>query len=109
LSAEIATNAVLVEQLVGIKLQGAIEMEERIAALVYQHDKDLYRGNGLPGLTTRMKSAEDKMSTIENEIVDLKDYNTNRENKLDTKMNIIIGSMISGLIAVVVDMVLKHK
>lgn len=33
---------------------------ESIAEIVARHEKDLYRGNGLPGLTTRMKQAEDR-------------------------------------------------
>lgn len=32
---------------------------ETLAELVYRHEKDLYRGNGLPGLCTRMKVVED--------------------------------------------------
>jgi hypothetical protein len=37
------------------------EGTESIAAIVRRHDKDLYRGNGKPGLTTRMAQQESAM------------------------------------------------
>ena len=35
------------------------ENESWLRRTVEQHDRDLYRGNGLPGITTRIKSLED--------------------------------------------------
>jgi len=33
--------------------------------MIHQHEKDLYRGNGKPGITTRLKTLEDSMERIE--------------------------------------------
>lgn len=65
-----------------------------IADLVEQHEKDLYRGNGLPGLTTRMKSVEDRVDKLEK-------FNDSRENRLDKKMNILITTVLGLLSALV--------
>lgn len=43
-----------------------------IVDLVMQHDKDLYRGNGLPGLTTRMKCVEDEQEVHTQQLKDIK-------------------------------------
>jgi hypothetical protein len=40
---------------------GVRELREQ----VQQHDKDLYRGNGQPGLTTRMAQAEGRITNVE--------------------------------------------
>jgi hypothetical protein len=39
-------------------------INEDMVALVRQHDKDLYRGNGKPGLTTRMEVVETKQENL---------------------------------------------
>lgn len=36
----------------------------KVEEMARQHDQDLYRGNGKPGLTTRMQRAEDSIETI---------------------------------------------
>ena len=35
---------------------------ERLCALVERHDKDIYRGNGKPGITTRMEKVEEAIA-----------------------------------------------
>lgn len=34
---------------------------DSISAMVRRHDRDLYRGNGKPGITTRLTQSEDAM------------------------------------------------
>jgi hypothetical protein len=37
---------------------------KRICDLVERHDKDIYRGNGKPGITTRMEKVEEALGSI---------------------------------------------
>ena len=53
-----------------------------------RHDRDLYRGNGLPGITSRVKTLEDGMEDIRGY---LKELRTQR----DTKMNLVLGGIIT--------------
>lgn len=69
------------------------------ADLVEQHDKDLYRGNGKPGLTTRMQITEDRVDT-------LYEYNKKRENQHDSKLNILIGAAFTALFGIVATLIL---
>lgn len=69
---------------------------ERIEHLVLQHDKDLYRGNGKPGLTTRMQQAEDCME-VQGERID----------KIDRKFWAIILLLLTLLGGVITDIVEK--
>jgi hypothetical protein len=39
-------------------------MDTEGSRMLHRHDQDLYRGNGLPGLTTRMAVAEDRIKTM---------------------------------------------
>jgi hypothetical protein len=70
-----------------------------IYALVDDHDKTLYRGNGLPGLTTRMKSSEDRLDTIE-------DYNEKKEQRHENKMNLLLATVFTVLGGVVLAIIL---
>lgn len=78
---------------------------ERIDALVFQHDKDLYRGNGKPGLTTRMQQAEDKMENIDTCIED----QSLRIDKIDKKFWAIILLLLTLLGGVIADIVEKTQ
>lgn len=41
---------------------------ETIPSMVLRHEKDLYRGNGKPGLCTRIQTEEDRMDATEKRI-----------------------------------------
>jgi hypothetical protein len=53
-----------------------------------RHEKDLYRGNGLPGITTRMANAEKSINALQDILHEMK---TQR----DTKMNLVLGGIIT--------------
>ena len=36
----------------------------RLEEITERHDKDLYRGNGKPGMTTRMEKVEEALTSI---------------------------------------------
>lgn len=40
--------------------------------MLEQHDKDLYRGNGKPGVTIRLEKNEDAIKKTEDEVVGVK-------------------------------------
>jgi hypothetical protein len=63
---------------------------EALSAKVEQHDKDLYRGNGLPGITVRMARVEDRVTVIEKHLED-------KATKADRKQNVILGAMLTTL------------
>lgn len=67
---------------------------ESISSMVMRHEKDLYRGNGKPGICTRMETGEDRMDGIES-----------RQDKIDTKFNAIIILLITILAGLVTSMV----
>ena len=70
-----------------------------LSDLIEQHDKDLYRGNGKPGLTTRMQIAEDRVDA-------LYEYNKKRENQHDSKLNILIGAAFTAIFGIVATLIL---
>jgi hypothetical protein len=55
-----------------------------------QHDKVLFRGNGLPGITVRMARVEDRVTVIEKHLED-------KATKADRKQNVILGAMLTTL------------
>jgi hypothetical protein len=52
--------------------------------LIFQHDRDLYRGNGKPGVTIRLEKIEDRMDSMEKAL-----------DRRETKQNIILGAVLS--------------
>lgn len=72
------------------------ECDDQTRALVERHDKELYRGNGNPGIVTRLRLLEDNMSEIR-EL--LQESAKSRERKI----NIILGALITGLIGLVLE------
>lgn len=58
---------------------------ESLHDIVQRHEKDLYRGNGLPGITTRLKSVEDRVTTIEQLL-------QQKANRSDRKLNILLAT-----------------
>ena len=70
---------------------------KRLGEYLERHERDIYRGNGLPGLTTRMADAEKSIKTL-NQILD--EMKTRRE----TKMNLILG----GLVTLIAGLLLAH-
>jgi hypothetical protein len=89
----------------GKHLKGRVNVSEAhygtsIGELVRQHDQDLYRGNGKPGLTVRMEKSEDRHTATEGRVLTLENYNKDRENRLDKKLNILIGAILTFILAV---------
>lgn len=70
---------------------------QRLGECQDRHERDLYRGNGLPGLTTRMANAEKSLTSLERILEEMK---TRRE----TKMNLILG----GIVTVLAGLLLAH-
>lgn len=66
-----------------------------VARLVQRHDKDLYYGNGKPGLTTRMALMEDCVNKI--------------SRNLSKIVWLIVSGGITGLVALIVDIVVRTK
>lgn len=60
----------------------------------------MYFGNGMPGMTTRMK-------TVEDSVAELKAYNKNRDSQLATRMNLMIGALFTLAAAVVMQLFLR--
>lgn len=79
-----------------------------ITELVEQHDKDLYRGNGKPGLTIRMEKSEDRHLATERRVTLLEEYNHHRENRLDRKINLLIGAALSLTGTLIAALILSH-
>ncbi len=77
--------------------------ESSIHGLVERHDKDLYRGNGKPGLTTRMQQAEDRMDSHE----DCMDTFDERITGIDKKFWAIILLLLTLLGGVLTDVIMK--
>lgn len=61
-----------------------------LARLVYQHDKDMYYGNGKPGLTTRMEKVEDAVKAIHDGI-------EKQEKKQDRIELLVWAAVIAGI------------
>ena len=72
----------------------------RYETLVDKHEQDLYRGNGKPGITTRLQQLEDCVDSLEA-------YNTERDRKIQTRMNLLIGALFS-LVAAFLLLLFKH-
>lgn len=58
-------------------------------------EKDMYYGNGKPGMTTRMATMEDCTERI--------------DNSLRWIVRLLVGSFISGVAAVIVALLVGHK
>jgi hypothetical protein len=67
--------------------------------LVYQHDQDLYRGNGRPGLTTRVWN-------VENDIEQIKVREEKRTKKWD-RIEILVWAAVIAAIANLISSHLK--
>lgn len=61
---------------------------ESLHEIVARHDRDLYRGNGLPGITTRMAAVESRVSTIEQLLKE-------KANKSERKLNILLATTLT--------------
>lgn len=83
-------------------------------------EKDLWYGNGKPGLTTRMAAAETaivrleecKAETSANGLVEarvtiIEQYIKERDNRLFARMNILLGGFVSLTVALIIYM-LRH-
>ena len=71
---------------------------DSIFQLVRRHDQDLYRGNGKPGVTTRLQQGEDRMTALEK-----------RMESIDFKFWAIITLLIASMLAALGDIVFKGK
>jgi hypothetical protein len=60
---------------------------------VERHDKDLYHGNGKPGLTTRMAMMEDTMRKL--------------SENLKWIVRLLIGTLITGVATMIIMLVVK--
>jgi hypothetical protein len=63
--------------------------------MVDRHDQDLYRGNGKPGLTTRVALLEDCVDSI--------------SKNLSKLVWLVVSGILTGLVAVVVDIAIRMK
>ena len=66
-----------------------------IMRLVYKHDQDLYFGNGKPGLTTRIAVMEHTLEQITRNLTKI--------------VWLIVGGIITGVIAFIVDLAVRAK
>lgn len=85
------------------------ENESWIRRVIEQHDRDLYRGNGKPGITTRIQSLEEAidgvdLSRLEARVIQLEQ--TVKEFKDGQKW--IIRLLLGGLILAVLNLVIPH-
>jgi hypothetical protein len=55
---------------------------------IERHERDLYRGNGLPGLTTRIQIVEGRMERFEK-------WLTDSDKRREVKQNLILGGIIT--------------
>lgn len=69
--------------------------ENRLHEAVNRHEKDLYRGNGKPGLTTRMAVVEDAVERI--------------GSNLSKIVWLLIGGFITMLSAVTADIIVRVR
>ena len=72
-------------------------MEEDIRLL----KKDMWYGNGLPGMTTRMKTVEDKVEKLEKR-------NETNDSTLTNRMNLMIGALFTFAGAVLLHLIFKR-
>jgi hypothetical protein len=73
------------------------EGTESIASVVRRHDKDLYRGNGKPGLTTRMARQEDAMDAA-CERLDKSDKRQDRTQSMFWAIILLLLTILGGVI-----------
>lgn len=66
-----------------------------VGRMAQRHDKDLYHGNGKPALTIRMALMEDIVEKI--------------SHNLSKIVWLIVGGGITGLVALVLDIVMRLK
>lgn len=68
--------------------------------MVYKHDDDLYRGNGKPGLTTRMAVSEERIEDVK-EVLDKLSSNQIK------MMLLVLGTLLTVLGDIFVHVVVK--
>lgn len=81
---------------------------------------DFYHGNGKPGIVTRVKDVEDETArlerlkcdsadyaNLEDRVTTLENYNKDRDNRLHTRINLLIGAVFSLAVAIVVQLLLR--
>lgn len=64
-------------------------------------EKDMWYGNGKPGITTRTESLESRVTIIEK-------YINERESRLQARMNIMITAIFTLAGAVILQLIFKH-
>ena len=64
-------------------------------------ERDMWRGNGLPGITTRLKMLEEDVS-------DLKLFLKESAQKRETKLNLILAGIVSLAVALIAYAVTGH-
>lgn len=78
---------------------------ETIQQMIQRHEKDLYRGNGLPGLCTRVKSTEDDVILLTKTC----EETNKRLGRTQTMFYTIIVLLLSILATTLVDMLKPHE
>lgn len=63
--------------------------------MVHRHERDLYRGNGKPGITTRVALLEDIVDKI--------------SRNLSKIIWLLVSAIVTGLVAITVDIAVKLK
>ncbi len=64
-------------------------------------EKDMWYGNGKPGITTRVSDLEARVTTLER-------YNHDRDMKMQRRMNVLIAAICSLAAAVFLQLIFKH-
>jgi len=73
---------------------------ESIPTMVFRHEKDLYRGNGKPGLTTRMQQAEDCLDIHTEQIRDTK--------RMFWAIIVLLLTLLGGVVTDIVEKAVTH-
>ena len=85
------------------------ESESWIRRMVEQHDRDLYRGNGKPGITTRIQSLEDAVDGVDLSRLEARVMQTEQYIKdFKAGQSWIIRLLVGGIILAVLDLILHH-
>lgn len=74
---------------------------EQLEPKVEKHDKDLYMGNGLPSITTRLRMTEKATASNTEAIAEM------ARNSRKTQF-MVMGIFLTAVATLVVDIVLKH-
>ncbi len=75
--------------------------------MVRRHDKDLYHGNGKPGLTTRMMLAEEKLDTMKESVDERLDATAKLVEQINKRFWTIILGIAGTLGLTLLDILLK--